>query len=87
MPHAEKIAISLDPDLLRHVERIRTKTGESRSAILARALRLLTKEEEHTRLVRDYVDAYRRHPETPSDIAVARALAKRSLNTLPWDNR
>ncbi len=87
MAHSEKIAISLDPDLLRDVERIRTKTGESRSAVLARALRLLTKEEEHTRLVRDYVDAYRRHPETPSDIAAARALAKRSLRSLPWDDR
>ncbi len=85
MPRSQKIAISLDADLLRQVERIRTKTGESRSAVLARALRLLTRVEEHTRLVRDYVDGYRRHPEAPSEAAVARALAKHSLMALPWD--
>ncbi|MBN1608000.1 MAG: ribbon-helix-helix protein, CopG family [Polyangiaceae bacterium] len=85
MPRSEKVAVSLNADLLRQVERVRTRTGESRSAIVARALRLLTKEEEHARLVHQYVDGYRRHPETPPDVAAARTLAERSLAALPWD--
>lgn len=85
MPNTAKIAVSLDADLLRRVERLRAHSGESRSALLSRALRLLTREEEEAQRVRDYVRAYREHPETPQEVAATRAAAKRSLATLPWD--
>jgi hypothetical protein len=87
MTRSAKVAISLDADLLRRVERIRTRTGESRSAVVARALRLLTKAEETERLVREYVDGYRRHPETAAETATARALARQSLALVPWDEK
>lgn len=85
MTTTAKIAVSLDADLLRRVERLRGRSGESRSAFVGRALRLLTREEELTRRAREYVRAYREHPESPQEVASIRALAKRSLVSIPWD--
>jgi RNase adaptor protein for sRNA GlmZ degradation len=87
MARTAKIAVSIDPELLRRVEEIRERTGESRSAAVTRALRLLTHEEENARLVREYVRAYRDHPETGEEIAVASAAAKRVLATVAWEDK
>jgi metal-responsive CopG/Arc/MetJ family transcriptional regulator len=80
-----KVAISLDPDLLAQVERLRDRTGESRSALFARAARMLLAEEEHRRKVTRYVQAYREQPESASDLAVAEAAAKITLRDVEWD--
>ena len=85
MARTAKIAVSLEPELLRRVELVRKQTGESRSALVSRALRQLTREEEHTRRVREYVRVYRDRPETAAEVAAARASAKLSLAALPWD--
>jgi RNase adaptor protein for sRNA GlmZ degradation len=85
MARTAKIAVSVDAALLRKVEQIREQTGESRSAAVSRALRLLTREDEHARLVREYVRAYRDHPETTDEIAAARVSAKRALASVAWD--
>ena len=85
MAKSEKIAVSLDPDLLHRAEKVRNRTGESRSALVSRALRLLTNNEERAQRVADYVRAYRRHPETIEEIASVRAAAKRSLSAVAWD--
>jgi metal-responsive CopG/Arc/MetJ family transcriptional regulator len=82
---ADKIAISLDPELLEQVERLRRRTRESRSAVFARAARMLLAEEDHRRKVRRYVDAYREHPETEAEVATAEALARASLRGVEWD--
>jgi metal-responsive CopG/Arc/MetJ family transcriptional regulator len=74
-----KIAISLDPQLLAHAERLRRVTGESRSAIVARSLRALVAEEQRDNDIARYVAAYRELPESIADVNAARALAKRSL--------
>ncbi|MBK7585848.1 MAG: ribbon-helix-helix protein, CopG family [Myxococcales bacterium] len=83
---AEKLAISLDRDLLRRAERLREATGESRSALVARALRQFLRAEELDRQVREYSEAYRTVPETASDTRQARALARRSLAQVDWDD-
>lgn len=83
---ADKIAISVDPDLLERVEELRKKTKESRSAVFARAARLLLDNEEHRRKVERYVEAHRQHPETARDMARAAALAKISLASLEWED-
>lgn len=85
MPTTAKIAVSLDSELLRRVERLRGRSGESRSALVSRALRRLTQEEEEALRVREYVRAYREHPETPQEVAATRTAAKRSLAIVPWD--
>jgi len=80
-----KVAISIDSELLEEVERLRAKTGESRSAIIRRALIMLTAEETHSADVRRYVEAYREVPETREDVESARLHARRTLSLLDWD--
>jgi metal-responsive CopG/Arc/MetJ family transcriptional regulator len=87
MLRSEKIAVSLDPELLDRAERVRRRTGESRSALVSRALRLLTREEEKAQRIVEYVRAYREHPETAEEIASIRAVAKRSLAAIPWEEK
>jgi metal-responsive CopG/Arc/MetJ family transcriptional regulator len=83
---AEKVAISLDPELLARAERLRKQTGESRSALVGRALRKLLLAEERDRRVAEYVEAYRKVPETSREVARVRKLARRSLAAVPWDH-
>lgn len=85
MAKTAKIAISLDATLLRRVEKVRSRTGESRSALVSRALRMLAEDSEHERRVEEYVEAYRAKPEGEAEVTMARALALRSLSALPWD--
>jgi hypothetical protein len=84
MAHARKIAITIAPDLLAEAERRREVTAESRSAFFARGLRLLLALEARERKVKEYVDAYRAHPETPEDLAWAEDAGLRSLAAVPW---
>ena len=85
MARVAKIAVSIDKDILRRVERVREATGESRSAIVARALALLVGEHEKKVRVAEYLDAYRRVPEQPSEVELARQTARRSLASVPWE--
>jgi metal-responsive CopG/Arc/MetJ family transcriptional regulator len=82
----EKIAVSVDRQLLRSAERLREATGESRSALVSRALSLLVAEREAQDRVAEYVEAYRRRPERRAEIDQARTSARRSLEALEWDD-
>jgi metal-responsive CopG/Arc/MetJ family transcriptional regulator len=84
MANRSKIAFSLEPEVLASVERFRARTGESRSAVIGRALKLLTDSEEKAQRVARYVSSYREQPETTRDVQVARRQAKRVLAALPW---
>jgi metal-responsive CopG/Arc/MetJ family transcriptional regulator len=86
MSKSAKIAFSLDERLLDRVERMRARTGESRSALIARALAAVTEDDVRGADVRRYVEAYRDHPETADDEAAARKSARRTLKRLPWDD-
>lgn len=81
-----KIAISMDPTLFEAVERVRHTTGESRSAVLARAVRLLVEADRHRAELAQYVEAYRRMPESSAEVREARALTRRVVADLPWDD-
>ena len=84
---SEKVAVSLERDLFQRAERLRRASGESRSALVGRALRQLLREESLARDIEQYVQAYERTPETDQDERRARALARRSLSALPWDDK
>lgn len=84
MANRAKIAFSLEPEVLASVERLRARTGESRSAVISRALELLTESDEKAARVARYVRSYREQPETTRDVQVARRQAKRALAALPW---
>lgn len=81
-----KIAISMDPTLFDAVERVRRTTGESRSAVLARAVRLLVEADRRRAEIARYVDAYRRLPESTAEVHAARAQTRRALADLPWED-
>jgi metal-responsive CopG/Arc/MetJ family transcriptional regulator len=62
-----KIAISLDQDLLLRAEKLCKRTGETRSALVTRALANLLAEEDLQEKIARYVRGYRNvpEPETP----------------------
>jgi metal-responsive CopG/Arc/MetJ family transcriptional regulator len=82
---AEKIAVSVDRRVLAQAERLRKATGESRSALVSRALRALLASERAAARVAEYIEAYQRIPERPAEIRTARALSRRSLAALDWE--
>lgn len=86
MSSVAKVACSIDARLFARVESVRRKTGESRSAFISRALRLLTAESARAQAALRYVEAYRQHPESSDDIRAARKSARRALSRLTWEN-
>jgi Arc/MetJ-type ribon-helix-helix transcriptional regulator len=66
-----KVTISLPTSLVRFLERERVRTGASRSALVARALREMERSEGEA----STAEAYRRHPETADEIAFSDAAA------------
>ena len=87
MARRAKIACSIDAGLLARVESIRLVTGETRSAVIGRALAKLTSDEAHAEQVRRYRAAYLDHPEGPVEIEIARQHARRALARLPWNDK
>jgi len=85
MAKAAKIAITLDADLLAEAERLRTRTAESRSAVFARALRMMLQVEKRDAEVARYLEAYAEQPETDGDVEAARQLARAALSRVRWD--
>lgn len=84
---SSKFAVTVRAELLTRVERLRRGTGESRSAVVARALARLLEDELRAENVRRYQQAYREHPESTEDVQEARALAALSLRHAPsWDD-
>ena len=84
MGKTEKVAVTIDQRVLRAAEQLRQKTGESRSALVSRALRLLVSDQAHQAEVERYVAAYREHPESDEDAATATRLAAEALKGVPW---
>jgi metal-responsive CopG/Arc/MetJ family transcriptional regulator len=86
MGRARKIAITVESSLLDRAERLRRTTDESRSAVFARALRALLKEEDRRRNVAEYVLGYKRLPETRANVKDLDAVSVEGLSDLPWDD-
>jgi metal-responsive CopG/Arc/MetJ family transcriptional regulator len=86
MSNVAKVACSIDADLLARVESVRKKTGESRSAFVSRALRMLTAESARALAVARYVEVYRERAESPDDVRAARRSSRHALSRLPWQD-
>ncbi len=82
----DKVAVSLDRALLQRAERLRQRTGESRSALLDRALKQLLRVEEHRTKVTRYVEAYREQPERAEDTEWIQTHARDSLASVAWED-
>ena len=84
---SEKVAVTVQSEVLAAAERLRSRTGESRSALFTRALRGLVRTEELKAKVERYREAYREQPETAREIEEADALARESMKSAPdWDD-
>lgn len=81
-----KIACSIDSRLLASAERLRERTGESRSALISRALAGLLAERDHRARVKAYVDGYRAKPESAAEVERTRRAARTSLSRIGWDD-
>jgi metal-responsive CopG/Arc/MetJ family transcriptional regulator len=85
MPDTERVAISLPRELLKSVERLRRETGESRSALVQRALREVISQKKRAEDLRRYVEGYLAAPETADEISAAEAAAGQLLAEEPWE--
>ncbi len=87
MPAASlKVAISIPKDLYREVERTRKKSRRSRSAVVQEALRRWLKAQKEASDAQQYVQAYRRMPETPQEILEAEAMAGNMFAAEEWND-
>jgi metal-responsive CopG/Arc/MetJ family transcriptional regulator len=84
MGNTEKVAVTVDRDVLARAERMRENTGESRSALVNRALAALLATGEHQERVARYIQAYREQPESEEEVEQARSMASTSMSRLPW---
>ena len=80
-----KIAITVAPELLSQVERLRKASGESRSAVFERALVAYFANTKLADEARRYVDSYRRKPETAAEELAALVSSFEALSSEPWD--
>ncbi len=85
MGRSSKIAVSLPKGLLDALEVICKETGESRSAFFQRAIRELLDRQERNERISKYVEGYKKHPETKSEIKASEAAASRLLAGEPWE--
>ena len=80
-----KVAISLEDALFHEAEQLRARTGESRSALIARALKVLLKTEQREAEIAQYVAAYKAFPESDDEIDAAREFSRRALAFVEWE--
>ncbi len=85
MTKRRKVAVSISSDALAAAERLRARTGESRSAVFERALHGLMAEAQGAERSRRYVNGYRRRPESRKEIAAALRAALPGLAAEAWD--
>jgi len=83
-----KFAISVPDELFNEAEKEREEISVSRSAMVQAALHAWVRARREERWDREYVEAYRRQPETPEEIAEQEAWMKVGLQAWdddPWD--
>ncbi len=85
MGNSRKIAISLPAGLVAELERIRKKTGETRSAVIRRSIESALKRDAMDSQVRRYISGYLKYPETDEEKNIVKAAALQTLDEEPWE--
>lgn len=80
---AAKVAVSLPPEVLARLEKVRRRTGRSRSSLVAEALEEWLDRAEPSEEDRRYVQGYLEHPE--SDEASGRLASAVMESWEPWE--
>jgi len=81
----DKVAVSLPRTLLDAIERVRQRSGETRSAVFERALAQYVAAAGRAERERQYVAAYRRRPESTREQRAALVTALEALAAQPFD--
>lgn len=82
---AAKVAISMPQEVFRSVEQTRRRLRMARSEAVVEALRAWLKNLEEKELIRQYIEGYRKYPESKSEAkAWTRLAAKVFRKDLPW---
>jgi len=77
-----KVAISIPKKDFKLLEAIRKRMKISRSALIDRALHYWLTKKEEEKMVRQYIDGYKRHPETPEELKELAAMEKMQAETM-----
>lgn len=80
-----KVAISLPKEEFRALEKRRRQLKQSRSAVIAKAIRQWLKAQQEAEDVQRYVEGYQKYPETEEEMAEAAALARMALADVEWE--
>ncbi|MBU4589310.1 MAG: ribbon-helix-helix protein, CopG family [Candidatus Omnitrophica bacterium] len=79
---AVKIAISLPKEDFKLLEALRKRIGLSRSALIYRAIHYWLAKREEEEKIKQYIEGYRRYPETPEELEELAAMEKVQLETM-----
>lgn len=79
-----KMAVSLPKELFNSMEQARRKLKLPRSAAVVEALRAWLKRQEEQKLIRQYTEGYRKHPESRMEIREGSRHAAREFSKDPW---
>ncbi len=79
-----KVAVSLPKELFDSVEQARRKLKLPRSAAVGEALRAWLKRQEEEKLIRQYTEGYRKHPESALETKAWHRLAAHEFHRDPW---
>lgn len=80
-PHAQ---VELTDDLLRRVDERAAREGESRSALLRKAIEIYLGDEKRQRITQEIIEGYKRIPPTDEEMAIAEASAREAVEEEPW---
>ena len=80
-----KIAISLPSELLASAERARAARGETRSEFVRQAIEARLARDEQQAAIDQYIEGYRRDPESEDEILIASLLATKAIAQDPWE--
>ena len=84
MASSTKFSLSLPEPLFAAAERVRTRTGETRSRFFRRALEELLRQERQRDAVERYVAGYVAEPETPYEVEEVDEISNRTIAGDPW---
>ena len=84
MINCTKIAISLPTEDLRRIEKIRKESGTQRSALIDMAIRFWLDNRDKQKMIKQYEEGYRQHPESVEETKVMEQLSADAFNEEGW---
>jgi len=80
--NAVKIAISLPKEDFKLIEALSSRMGISRSALIDRAIHYWLSKRKEEAMIRQYIEGYRRYPETSKELKELAAMEKAQAETM-----